>query len=182
MNVLKLDVGCGNRPEGDVNCDLYITDVGHRTAKRNSLSVDRSRSDFHIDFKQVPNFVLCDAMHLPFRTGCFDEVVSNSVIEHISEPQMFLKELLRVSSFQVTILCPHRLGEAISGGLHNRFHLQHLNISWFSKVAKIYGCMVKAEIRRYRYLPFDFFPLFRFPRDLTVTLSKRDKYGRRPSL
>lgn len=28
---MKLDIGCGNFPTGDVNTDLFIEDIGHRT-------------------------------------------------------------------------------------------------------------------------------------------------------
>jgi len=53
----SLDVGCGCRPHGSVNCDLIIK----RTPHRSYLDI--------IDVKSVPNFVLCDAQYLIYALG-----------------------------------------------------------------------------------------------------------------
>jgi ubiquinone/menaquinone biosynthesis C-methylase UbiE len=82
-----LDVGCGNHPHGTVNIDV-------------------TRAE-----KQVPNFVLCDAAYLPFRSSCFGEVVSYSVIEHVDKFGLALKEMWRVCTWKgkIFIETEHRL-------------------------------------------------------------------------
>jgi len=73
-----LDVGCGDRPRGDVNCDIELR-------------------------KNIPNFVLCSAEYLPFRENSFDIVTSFYVIEHIPNIYKFLSELYRVSRKSILI-------------------------------------------------------------------------------
>ena len=65
---LILDVGCGSFPSGNVNCDLYIKDVGHRW-----------QDGTEINYKRIGNFVLCDVQHLPFRANIFSSVYSSHV-------------------------------------------------------------------------------------------------------
>src|SRR5213594_4392499 len=59
---MRLDVGCGGYPTGDVNCDLA-----------------RTKDWFKGD-------VICDCHHLPFIDRSFDEVYSSHTIEHVSSP------------------------------------------------------------------------------------------------
>lgn len=54
---------------------------------RNNLNLDLSKIEFHT----------ADAMNLPYRDNLFDLVVSNNVFEHIPEPNIALKEALRVT-------------------------------------------------------------------------------------
>lgn len=42
--------------------------------------------------------VACDAKALPFETGSFDCVVSNTVLHHIPEPEHMLRELWRITA------------------------------------------------------------------------------------
>ena len=90
-----LDVGCGNTPRGDVNVDRFMEGTIHRGGAE-------------LNVKCIPNFVLADSQHLPFRGGCFEKVVSYHVIEHVSEPMLMLKEMTRVSNHYVFVRCPHR--------------------------------------------------------------------------
>jgi SAM-dependent methyltransferase len=68
-----LDIGCGSSPKGDVNCDMYIGETPHIMIRH------------RINAKKIPNFVLCDAMHLPFRNKTFDIVNASQVLEHVFE-------------------------------------------------------------------------------------------------
>jgi SAM-dependent methyltransferase len=45
---------------------------------------------------QVPNFVQADAARLPFGAGCFDVVISNHSLEHVTELASALEEIGRV--------------------------------------------------------------------------------------
>lgn len=78
---MKLDVGCGDNPHGDVNLDL------HRFTKAN---------------------VIGDIHHLPFRSNAFREVYCFHVLAHIQKPRLALEELIRVSKEVIVIEVPHR--------------------------------------------------------------------------
>jgi ubiquinone/menaquinone biosynthesis C-methylase UbiE len=40
----------------------------------------------------------CDAKHLPYETGAFGAVISNSIVHHIPEPVRVLAEMIRVAA------------------------------------------------------------------------------------
>ena len=80
--MLILDVGCGDKPKGHVNCDLKKS-------------------------KKARNFVLCDAGYLPFETGVFQVVYASAVLEHLKDPFQSLKEFKRVSRCFVYIKTPN---------------------------------------------------------------------------
>ena len=44
----------------------------------------------------VPNFVVADAHHLPFRSGAFQEAHMRHVLEHLEEPGKAILEVWRV--------------------------------------------------------------------------------------
>jgi len=46
--------------------------------------------------RRVDNWVVGDAQHLPFKDNCFEAVYASHVIEHLSDPALFLKECYRV--------------------------------------------------------------------------------------
>ncbi len=79
-----IDVGCGIRPQGDVNVDLYI-DGRHR---------DITDS---IQTHSIANFIRADSLFLPFKQKAFEVAISNHTIEHTEQPYLFLRELQRVS-------------------------------------------------------------------------------------
>lgn len=169
---MLLDVGCGDRPTGDVNCDLYINDTeGHRTP------IDPER--YTIKTKTIKNFVLCDASHLPFKDDAFDSVFSGQVIEHVNTPQLMLRELIRVSNDKVVVECPHRIGERISAFKRkqqdwlNKHHINHLNPSWFMRSATALGCSrVVSELTKEQPFPNSVLRLLTFPLEFRVTITK----------
>lgn len=59
---MRLDVGCGNTPTGDVNVDLP--------------SFERHRDGIKLASQKIPNFVYASSYALPFRNNSFDGVVS----------------------------------------------------------------------------------------------------------
>jgi ubiquinone/menaquinone biosynthesis C-methylase UbiE len=85
-----LDVGCGSRPIGDVNCDRFL---------------GKSLHTKYI-IKKCKNFVLCDAEHLPFKNDSFSIVYASHVIEHVYHPFDFLIETKRVSRKIVFLQVP----------------------------------------------------------------------------
>jgi ubiquinone/menaquinone biosynthesis C-methylase UbiE len=159
MKWLKLDVGCGCHPTGDVNCDLYVKDEGHRSGKKAKLHL----VNLKIDTKEAANFVLCDSQHLPFKDGAFEEAVSSHVIEHVRDPALLVREMLRVARREITVKCPHRLGER-----RHDFHLWHFKCTDFNRIG------AGVTISEWRCFPNNFFPLFRLPLEMTVKLRRRN--------
>jgi len=89
---MRLDVGCGNVPTGDVNIDL--------------LDSERHRNGKKLVPKKIPNFIWASVYALPFRNNSFDEVVSFHLLEHLEVPLAALSEMIRVSKNLVTVVVP----------------------------------------------------------------------------
>lgn len=81
---LVLEVGSGHNPSirSDVLCDKYLHDDAHRAA---GMIIDRP-------------LVIGDASALPFRSGSFDVIIANHMIEHLDDPRPFFAEAGRVAS------------------------------------------------------------------------------------
>jgi len=156
---LKLDVGCGSFPQGDVNCDLHLNEPEHSGTYGKIITP-----------KHYPNFVRCDVQHLPFRDDAFSKVVCRHVIEHVDDPCLLFRELVRVSSDRVLIQCPFWLGDRLTG--KNPFHKSFFNATWFRRMAN--KCRVFHNVYYSRYLgvPHMFIPLLQFPLEITVKLRK----------
>ncbi|PVX24556.1 MAG: hypothetical protein CW691_07245 [Candidatus Bathyarchaeum sp.] len=156
-----LDVGCGSFHKGDVNCDLFIKDAGHRLQEGKSINV-----------KNIKNFVLCDSKFLPFRNSSFDVVYSSHVIEHVPEPVKVLDEMVRVSSSQVELLCPHWLGDKLGG--KNPYHLSKFRVKWFAAYAKNRQLFCRCRITRYfdTKKGFGIVRLLRIPHEIHVLFGK----------
>jgi len=156
-----LDVGCGSNPSGDVNCDLFTKDVGHRCQNNRTF-----------DYKKIKNFVLCDIQCLPFRDGVFEKVYSRYALEHIENPCRCLDEMVRVSSDNVTVLVPHRYGDRLFFWHLNPYHISFFNKKWFFRYIhkrKLFGFVEYSN-----YKVFLFF--LTIPSELRLTLRKLIKY------
>ena len=169
---MKLDVGCGSYPEGDVNCDLYMEDVGHR--------VNYTYSPSQLLTKNMRNFVLADAQHLPFKDNAFTEVCSDHLIEHVPKPFQMLRELVRVCSEKAVVKCPHRYGDRVFFW-HNPADTLHCNFfskKWFftALTALQNECYGRVAYTKFQAVPHALFPLIHLPLEITVEIrKKRDK-------
>ena len=146
-----LDVGCGEIPLGDVNCDLFIVDKGHR------------RKGSVLGVKAIKNFVLCDGQQLPFRTCIFERVLSSHVIEHVNNPYRFLSEIVRVCKIGgcVDLRLPHRF----SYGAKYKGHINFFDYKWFNKnIQHSFTCV------NTRWSPFKFF--LSFPNEMQIKIFK----------
>ena len=167
-----LDVGCGNEPKGDVNCDLYVADAQNH---RNLGTSNRLATHF------ISNFIVCDASHLPFRDAIFKMVVCRQIIEHFQNPFALLKELCRVSYHAVRVETVHRLGEnAVLNPRNRRWFKQHhvskFNFKWFHQAAAALGFHVtQTYTLSYQHLPSNFIPMFRFPYEIGVVIERDQK-------
>lgn len=162
LSNLKLDVGCGVVGSGDVNCDLYIRDVGHR--------FDGSV----IDTKTISNFVCCDALNLPFKDCLFTVVNCSHVIEHVKNPFALMNELLRVCCIggKIIIRCPHLLGDRyphVIFGRNAAFHFNKFNRKWFAEHYNV----VESRVYAWRSLFGNWIRLFYVPAQIEIAIKKQ---------
>ena len=128
VEAMRLDIGCGDKPTGNVNCDLYIGFSPHLGNPRKIINP-----------KITQNFVRCDAHYLPFKSSSFHVVYSSHLLEHLKNPTKALFEMLRVSKEKVLIAVPARFA-ASRNPLHLHSFSEQSIDEWFKKL----------KIRRYK--------------------------------
>lgn len=135
---MMLDVGCGNLPKGDVNCDLYTARSAHRLGQLLCTGA-------------AENFVQCDANHLPFRDGVFNQVFSGQVIEHVSDPYGMLREMKRVCRGKIIVETVHQLGENLTLNPKRRRWIRqhHINKFTFQSFQQVSQSLGLTYIRGY---------------------------------
>jgi len=140
---MKLHLGCGdNYLEGWVNAD------------------HEAKADVDIDLEQYP---------YPWADGSADEILMEHVLEHLSQPELCIKEVHRLlkSGGRVIIAVPHRVSVAACGITHRSF-FTHTFFRGFSAARPNYwavrhGCVftsVEYRVRilkhpRLKWTPFD---------------------------
>lgn len=98
-----LDVGCGDRPKGDVNLDLFF-------------------------YGKWKNFIIAEAHHLPFKNGAFNKVYTKHCLEHLENPLKFFKESKRILKKGGTLECIYPTDTMLTKKtIHNL-----LNLHWSS--------------------------------------------------
>lgn len=76
-----LDVGCGSKPYRELfHCDEYIGMEIDTPEARLSKKAD----------------VFYDGIRMPFTEGRFDAIIASQVLEHVFEPDRFIKEINRI--------------------------------------------------------------------------------------
>lgn len=146
---LKLDIGCGDIPTGDINCDLFIGESPHLRGR-------------YIDQKTIPNFIRCDANYLPFRDKIFSESFCSRVIEHKGVNAIkVIKEMIRVTKRKITVIVPHRFSP------ERKMHDKYFNVTSIFRLFKKMGLNPRIETK-YRYLPSIFVTLIRLPAEIKV--------------
>lgn len=162
---MRLDIGCGKAPRGDVNCDLFIGETPHIGGRANT-----------IEPKSIKNFVRCDASYLPFKSSFFDEVVAFHVLEHLENPTKALLEMMRVSHRSVTFVVPHRF--ARDSWLRYRQCKEHkhlFNISNIEKWLQKLNLHYDIKIGR-KFFPHDYMPFVRLPWEIRVEIQKTEEF------
>lgn len=158
---MRLDVGCGDLPNGDVNCDLS---TGH------TIHLGKGRS---INPKQIPNFVRCDIHFLPFEDNTFHESVTSHVLEHKGvKPISAIRELVRVTNGTVKVIVPHRFADS-KLGTDFKGHARTFNVTSLTKLLKRMKLPFSIATT-YRCFPHIFLCLVHLPWEITVTISAHD--------
>lgn len=160
-----LDVGCGNNPKGDVNCDLYIAKTSHRG------------NGEVIDAKDIKNFVLCDCgsnhfKFLPFRSKAFSVVRSDHVIEHCECFYKTTAEMIRVARDEVNITIPHRYWRAFPFKGQNPTHINFFSVKYIRRLVRVLG--YDAEIHTRHGFPLRI-PLFSLPHEIVIKIHLRGR-------
>jgi len=155
---LVLDVGCGLRPSGDVNVDVYI----------NKVSPDLG---VIIEGSKIANPVKSSAYCLPFKDGVFDVVRSRALLEHLDKPTSALKEMLRVARRKVVFEVPHRFFRHSWGWKsQSERHKQVFSVKsvddWIRRLG--YYAVIDTE---FHFVP-SIMPIIRLPWMIKVTIMK----------
>jgi SAM-dependent methyltransferase len=105
------------REEG-VRCeDSVLLDIGcsrghitYRMAQvfKSVIGIDLNNEEWKVSSSL--QFIQADACRLPLATGLFDVVLMNHTIEHVSSPQLLMKEVWRVLRYEGVcyLACPNR--------------------------------------------------------------------------
>ena len=139
MSITLLDVGCGTKPKGDVNVDFFRGGLNPQTG-------DQIEGEFMSPSK-IKNFVVADAMHLPFKDESFNTVFSSHTIEHVQNPLLMLREMYRVANGTILVRCPHRKGS----GATMPYHINYFDENWFKEASDNLGAKSRQFITSYDY-------------------------------
>lgn len=82
-----LDMGSGDNPcvRADIVCDKYLRDNAERAG------------EMKLQVYPHQKLIMADAEKLPFKDKAFDYVVCRHLLEHINNPEIFFKDLMRVA-------------------------------------------------------------------------------------
>ena len=117
-----LDIGCGEKPEGDINLDISKhVQIGPTSG------IVKSKCN-----------IIADALHLPFRDKSIEIVYSSHCIEHVKNPCMFVKECERIAIQRIVIKCPSKW---MVGNRGNKLHKYTITIPWL----RAYGYSVQVS-------------------------------------
>lgn len=96
------------------------------------------------------------------------------MIEHVENPFIALREMVRVSNKFVELYCPHRLDDWLSQTFkRNVFHKGYFGCGWFKNAAQVLECESKVDVSATLGLPSNWFSLFHVPHEIHARLIKR---------
>lgn len=144
-----------------MNLDLFIEATAHR-----SLEADM-RSNTDVKLANIPNLIRAECTCLPIKDNVFDLTISNHLIEHVEEPLILLKEMVRVTKpdGKIRVTTPHMLSHSRKWILHKH----SFNMAWFIRAFRVLNVELVGSKKNYKYFPHDYLALFRFPYFIQVT-------------
>lgn len=163
---LVLDVGCGENPRGNYNIDTYIPDT-------------------------IPsNFILANSENLPFKSNCFEKILSYYNIEHLTNPVGHINSLFRIAKNEIYIVTDNSewIGDIFfrligSGRIFHKEHCFKWSMEYMQNMLKrsLAKDYFKVELKNLSnsmivklFYLFHKLPKMKFflSRDLTVTIKK----------
>lgn len=157
-NFKSLDVGCGLNFKGKVNLDRY---------KKINPEINQFKN-ININVHKIPNFILADALYLPFRNFSFKIIYCYHVIEHVKNPNKLIQELKRICTKNgiINIKCPHRF----SKNAKMPYHKHYFTITWFNKKFKKNIFHVDISLTYWYPIPF---VGFRLKDEITIRIKRK---------
>lgn len=130
-----LDVACGSGYGTAHLADYLSLDLV-------GVDIDKSAIDFAAKNYQRRglNFKLMDALNLTFKSGEFSYVVSFEILEHVTSPEKFLKEIRRVLKKDgfLMISTPNKALASPAGRIKNPFHIKEFTKEEFERILRKY--------------------------------------------
>lgn len=150
-----LDVGCG---EGFTLNRLKEKGIGKKLE-----GVEYLQAAIDLGKKSYPDILIKKGTiyELPYKDNSFDLVLCTEVLEHLKEPEVALKELIRVSKKYLVVSVPNEpffmLAQLVRGKNWSRFgndieHINHWTMFGFPKfVKKNVNLSIKILAKRYPF-------------------------------
>jgi SAM-dependent methyltransferase len=66
-------------------------------------------SDHQLQFNPAPTRELCSVYHLPYPDNTFDLVIGSNLLHHLDDPELAVKEMVRVSKNYVVVSEPNNV-------------------------------------------------------------------------
>lgn len=151
-----LDVGCGGGWAANYYQDKNNRLVSMDIAKKNVINAYKNYS-----FENHAA-VCADVLNLPFKENSFDYIFSSEVIEHVPDPTLFIKNLLRVlkPGGKLIITCPYDEKLEFHLCVHcNNLTPKHAHLHTFNEInikeilPKEYKYKFQYQIFGNKYLP-----------------------------
>lgn len=182
----SIEIGCGSG-----RLSLYLAQKGYETTllDNSPAALDVAKRNYEI-MKIKGDFVLGDALRLPFNDNSFDVVISTGLLEHFEEPIYVMKEMVRIlkpGGLFYSDICPKKfslltsldfIGEFISGE-REAFYEKKMDKKYIEQLLdKLY--LQKVKVFSAGVLPPRGIPLFRsklsFVADIEFKLLKTLKF------
>ncbi|MFA5365583.1 MAG: class I SAM-dependent methyltransferase [Candidatus Bathyarchaeia archaeon] len=153
-----LDVGCGRGRMGyNIRSDWWFTGAGRKRKQLKSLVGVDVFKPYLLQCKRNGNYddiIMCDATHLPFKKGAFQNVIAEEIIEHMetSQGNQLLKEMEYASSHLTIVTSPRTFIE--QDAVDENEHQKHVSL-WSEKQFKKQGYTILGRMVPFKNLLSD---------------------------
>lgn len=126
-----LDIGCGNLPYRDLfpHVKSYVaTDIHDERYKMSA-------------YKNV-DFIRADAVNFPFEDNSFNGILAAQLLEHLADPEVFLKEVFRVLKVQGKALITLPLVAPLHEEPHDYWRFTEYGVKHLCNKADLHICKI----------------------------------------